>query len=222
MTTNETDFLHFLKTRDMDFEFAGKMDMPVLQPVEIDDLSKVDLLGFNYATNPQNMIDKEDRFIHFFLADGCFAKIWDNLEYYEGILNQYRGIIMPNFSMYTTMPRAMQIWNCYRNMWLASYYQQHGITVIPSIQWSDEESFEYTFDGMPRHSCLCVSSVGCVQNPQVRQLFNQGFRRALKELEPTQLIVYGKLTDDMRSRIKVPYINIESEMKQRIDKWKNK
>ena len=47
-------------------------------------------------------------------------------------------------------PFAMQIYNQYRKHWLAAYWQLNGITVYPTISWSDENSYEWCFDGEPR------------------------------------------------------------------------
>lgn len=222
MTTNEPDFLHYLKGLDLDFETEGKYNMPKIKGMKFKHLDKASLLGFNYATQPENMDTKENSFIHFFLPDHYIERVWDNLEYYEAIFRQYKGICQPDFSQYTNMPRAMQIWNNYRCMWVSAYYQSLGIHVLPCPRWSDEESYEYCFDGMPHNSCLCISNVGCVQNPHVRELFNLGFQETLNKLTPSQLIIYGKLTDWMKARITCPYIVLESEQQKRIDNWKAK
>lgn len=220
MTTNESDFLHFLRTRSLDMSFIGKYGIPELEATTVKNLDKVDLLGFNSATRADCMRDRQDCFIHFYLPDSYIERVWDVPDYYEGVFNQYKGIIQPDLSLYTTMPRAMQIWNHYRNMWLGRFFQLQGLTVIPSVTWSDEESYDWCFDGMPVGSCLCVSTVGCVKNPKVRALFNKGFGEALKRLKPKQLILYGVIDDDIRSRVKgIPYVHVESEMKQRIRKY---
>ncbi len=36
---------------------------------------------------------------------------------------------MLDFSMYTEMPVALQLYNCFRNRWTGAYLQQNGITV---------------------------------------------------------------------------------------------
>lgn len=221
MTTNEKDFLHFLKTREFSPELVGRYDVPKIPAVRFKNLEKQHLIGFNYCTNPKNMIDREDELVHFYLPDQYIEQVWNNPDYYSTILGQYKAIIQPDFSQYTTMPRAMRIWNYYRNMWLAAYFTSLGIRVIPSAQWSDEESFEYCFDGMPKNSCICVSTVGCIQSPRVRVLFNEGLSELIKRLEPSQLILYGVIDDDIKRRVDgIPYVHQESEMKVRIDKYK--
>ena len=215
MLANEPDFLHYLKTSGM--TLTGKYDIPTVKGIKLKHLENADLIGFNYATNPKNAEFNDDRFVHFFLSDNQIERLWDNLEYYEPVFRLWKGIIQPDFSQYTTMPRAMCIWQHYRRMWVTQYYQNRGLHVIPAPCWSDEESFEYCFDGMPKGSCLCVSSVGCMMNAQVRALFNQGLQETLNRLEPSQLIIYGKIDNDLKNHISgIPYKHIVHEMKERI------
>lgn len=222
MTTNESDFLHFLKSKELGLHITGKYGIPCIKGVKLKDLSSVKLIGFNYATNIKSMQERGNEFVHFFLPDTYIERVWDNPDYYGAVFAQYKGIIQPDLSQYTTMPRAMQIWNYYRNMWLAAYYQSQGIRVIPSAQWSDEDSFEYCFDGMPKRSCICISSVGCMQNVQARILFNAGLKEVISRLEPSQIILHGVIDDDIRDKISgIPYIHLDSEMKVRMDRYKN-
>lgn len=221
MLANEPDFLHYLKTSDM--ILTGAYGIPKVKGIKLKNLDKADVVGFNYSTSPKTIEEREDSFVHFFLPDYYIERVWNNPEYYETIFGMYKGIIQPDFSQYTNMPKAMLIWQHYRRMWMAQYYQDRGIPVIPAPCWSDEDSFEYCFDGMPKGSCLCISSVGCMMNPKVRVLFNLGFSETLKRLEPSQLILYGKIDDDMRNRIgDIPYKHIEGEMTQRIKNYEKR
>lgn len=223
MTTNESDFLHFLKSKELGLYITGKYGIPCIKGIKLKDLSSVKLIGFNYATNIKSMQERGNEFVHFFLPDTYIERVWDNPDYYGAVFAQYKGIIQPDLSQYITMPRAMQIWNYYRNMWLAAYYQSQGIRVIPQAQWSDEDSYEYCFDGVPKGSCVCISSVGCVQNVRARTLFGKGLREAVKRIQPSQIIFRGVITEDFQDAISgIPYVHLDSEMKQRIDAYKNK
>lgn len=219
MTTNERMPLYYGRLNGADL--VGKYGIPKLKGIKLKNLHNADLIGFNYATNMSEIERNCNKFVHFFLPDTMIERVWDNYDYYQGVLGQYKAIIQPDFSQYVGMPRAMLIWQHYRRMWLAVYYQQQGIRVIPAPCWSDEDSFEYCFDGMPKGSCLCISTVGCMQNPQVRKLFNQGLEETIRRLEPSQLIFYGKIDDDIRGRVNCEYVQVDSGMKQRIDAWKN-
>lgn len=218
MRMTDPDFLHYLKTGNMDL--TENFGIPKVRGIKFKDLNKADLVGFNYCTNPKTMEERQNAFVHFFLPDHYIERVWNNPEYYLGVFSQYKGIIQPDFSIYTDMPKAMQIWNHYRRNWLAQYYSAQGIRVIPAPNWSNENSLEWCFEGFPKESCLCVSTVGCVQNVQARINFNAGFQEMMKQLEPSQLILYGAMTDTLYEHIKgIPHICIESEQKQRMRKY---
>lgn len=220
MRLTEPDFQHYLKTLDMRFD--GIYDIPKVKGVHFKHLRRVQLLGFNYCTQAKFMQDN-NRFVHFFLPDYYIERVWNNLEHYEAVFSAHRGIVQPDFSLYTDMPRAMQIWQHYRRNWVAQYYQSKGIHVIPAPTWGEEDSFEFCFEGMPKGSCLAISTVGCVHNKYNRKMFNKGFQEVLKRLEPEQLIMYGALTDTVKAMIKgIPYIHIESEQKVRMRQYSDK
>lgn len=73
-------------------------------------------------------------------------------------------------------------------------------TAIPTIGWSDEESFEWCFDGEPKGSAIAVSSIGTQKNKQAKELFMNGYNEMVKRLEPIQILFYGnvlkEITDD--------------------------
>lgn len=219
MTTNEPDFLNYKLAVETDFETAGKYDIPVVKGIKFKTLKEPDMIGFNYLMNAK-VENKKDKILHFFLADYRFQYVWDHPDKYIEALKQYKAICMPDFSVYTNMPKAMKVWNCYRRMWLSAYYQAQGLRVIPTPVWADDESFEYCFDGMPKGSCLCISSVGCVQNPGVRKQFLKGFKETVERLEPTQIILYGNEPDGLRDIYQGEMVRVMPDMDKRIFSWR--
>ena len=194
MVKNEPDFLNWMKTGDM--EFVGKYDFPKIRGIKLKNPDELNMIGFNYATNPATK-DKEKQWVHFFLPDYRFTQVWNNPDKYTELFRQYKGILTPNYSTYVGMSRAMQIWNIYRNCWLQAYYQMRGVKILPALLWSDEESYDYCFDWVPKHSAVVVSTVGCMQDKDAYRLFCKGFDKALEICEPAQVIMYGKVTDEV-------------------------
>ena len=45
---------------------------------------------------------------------------------------------------------------------------------------------------MPKNALIAISTVGCAQNPQAKELFKQGYAEMKKQLMPSQIILYGK------------------------------
>lgn len=53
-------------------------------------------------------------------------------------------------------------------------------------------SFDFCFDGLPRGSVYAVSTIGCTKQRASIDGFKLGMDEALKRLDPSKLIVYGK------------------------------
>lgn len=75
------------------------------------------------------------------------------------------------------------------------------INVIPTICWSNQESFEWCFDGEPTHSVVAVSSVGTQNSKESKQRFFAGYMEMMKRLEPTQIIFYGNVPEECKGNI---------------------
>lgn len=148
---------------------------------------------------------------HFFLDDYRFERCWKNPDSQIEELEKYDGVLSPDFSMYTNYPEAMQIWQVYRNRWCACYWQSFGIKVIPTVSWSDEESFKYCFLGIPKHSVVAIGTVGVLTNDEVKTLFMNGFEEMLKQLEPKEILIYGNRLSELDGYENIrwfePYMN---------------
>ena len=113
----------------------------------------------------------------------------------------FRRYAPRTFPRIRTSPGAVQTYNHYRKHWLGAYWQDHGITVIPTISWSDYSSFDWCFDGEPVGGMVAVSSVGTQNNPVTQELFITGYREMMDRLEPSTVIMYGNVPDDCYGNI---------------------
>ena len=75
------------------------------------------------------------------------------------------------------------------------------MTVIPSICWSDEASFEWCFDGEPVGGTVAVSSVGTQKNPETRRLFLAGYHEMTRRLSPVKIIFFGDVPEECEGPI---------------------
>ncbi len=107
----------------------------------------------------------------------------------------------PDFSTYTDFPKAIQIYNHYRKHWVGAYLQMHSIDVIPTISWSNNESFEWCFDGEPINGVVAVSSVGCMNSKKRKELFMAGYREMINRLHPETIIFYGQIPEECTGNI---------------------
>jgi len=193
------------------FDGAGMFDIPRLQPT---DVTADSYIGFNYVKSCKERADKG---VHFFIDDYQFTRCWSQPDAYLDALRQFRCVFTPDFSTYTDFPKAIQIYNHYRKHWLGAYWQMYGITVIPTISWSDESSFEWCFDGEPENGVVAVSSVGTQMNKGARRLFYLGYCEMLKRLNPSAILFYGAVPDDcagLANKI-IPLATFQDGLKKR-------
>lgn len=168
------------------FPGVGRYDMPQIEPVT--EYPQCEFIPMNYAKTAQ---DPASKILHCFVDDYQFTRHWNRPDDYIQLLSSFSAVCSPDFSEYTDMPMAMQIYNHYRKHWLAAYWQLHGITVYPTISWSTPESYEWCFDGEPVGGIVAVSSVGTQNNAESKRLFLQGYEEMMKRLDPTWVIFYG-------------------------------
>ena len=98
-------------------------------------------------------------------------------------------------------PKAIQIYNHYRKHWCAAYWQERGLTVIPTIAWSDKDSFEWCFDGEPQDGIVAVSNVGCMRSKATRQAFMEGYNEMLARLQPSKILMFAQKMDDYKGNV---------------------
>lgn len=183
----------------MNFDGVGKYGIPQIDRLEI--IPEGELIPVHNAAMQKFKGQEKSIIPHFFCYDFLFEKYWNVPDKYIEKLKKYSAVVAPDFSMYTDMPLAMQIYNHYRKHWLAAYWQLCGITVIPNIGWSDESSYDWCFDGEPEESVVCVSSVGTQVDKQAKKLFLQGYEEMMKRIRPKTVLFYGKVPDGVTGNI---------------------
>lgn len=160
------------------------------------------LLGFNYVLNKPDYT----KGVHFFLDDYQFERVWNTPERYIDKLEKFDCVLTPDFSLYTDMPFAMQIWNIYRSRLMGRYWQDLGMNVIPTVSWSTPESYNFCFDGLPQGGTVAISTVGVMQNKDAKELFLQGLDEMVARLSPQNILIWGQKIDyDFPSEISVFY-----------------
>lgn len=190
----------------------GFYQMPVLQPCNY---IPEDIIGFNYALTSKN----KDCGIHFYIDDYQFERVWTQPQLYLDKLSEYQCIFTPDFSLYTDMPVAMQIWNTYRSRLIGQIAQRMGILVIPTVSWCKEDSFEFCFDGLPKRATLSISTIGIKKEDYNFGLWKAGMDEMIARLEPKTLLVYGGAVDYDYGDIKTIYY--ENKVTERMKSYEN-
>ena len=190
------------------FDGTGTYGIPPIQP---EHCTVEGFIGFNYAKSCKLPYNKG---VHFFIDDYQFTRCWANPDAYIDLLSNFKAVCTPDFSTYTDFPRAVQIYNHYRKHWLGAYWQQNGITVIPTISWADRDSFARCFDGEPVGGVVAVSSVGTQLNKESRKLFMDGYNEMLARLQPERIFFYGLVPDQCAGNI-IPVAAFQDSIKAR-------
>lgn len=167
---------------------SGYFQFPKLEPT---DWIPEDLIGFNYVLNKPDYT----KGVHFFLDDYQFERVWNNPDRYIDKLEKFDCVLTPDFSLYTDMPFAMQIWNVYRSRLIGSYWQSLGMTVIPTVSWSTHDSYNFCFDGLPENGIVAISTVGVMKNKEAKQLFYDGLDEMIARLHPSGILIWGQEID---------------------------
>jgi hypothetical protein len=187
--------------------------LPVLDPCKYE---PVEFIGFNFAKSTK---DRRNKGVHFFVDDYQFERIWRMPTQYTSLLSDFHTVLTPDFSLYTDYPKAIQIYNHYRKHWLGAYWQFLGLRVIPTIAWSDPDSYNWCFDGTPKGATVAVSSVGTQRNKVAKSLFIAGWREMVERLEPETVIFYGDIPKECNGNI-IRVKSFQDKFKEvKIDGW---
>lgn len=177
------------------YEGVGEYGIPEIEPTLYENC---EWIGFNYANSCK---ETENKGVQFFLDDYQFNRVWNSPNTYLRMLSRFKYVLSPDFSLFRDFPKVLQIYNHYRKHWLAAYWQENGINVIPTVCWSTPDSFEWCFDGEPLNGCVAVSAIGTQMRAADRELFMKGYNEMLKRLEPETILFYGKVPDGCEGNI---------------------
>lgn len=131
--------------------------------------------------------------VHFFLDDYRFETMWSQPERSLPRAARCGMSLTPDFSLYPQMPRVVQQWNVYRSRWCGAWMAAHGVAVIPTVSWSDWDSYAYAFLGLPEAGTVAVSTVGIVRATLgEHELFMDGYRAMIAAVRPIRILIYGK------------------------------
>lgn len=162
----------------------SRLGYPVIEGVE-EVPENMETISFNYVPSTKEY----DKWVHFYIQDYLFERVWYNPTKYLEMLKNFEGVIGPDFSLFRDMPYPLQMFNKYRIQWLSRYWQLNGVKVVPNVTWSDKNSYEWCFDGIPKHSVVSISAIGCMQENMSRKLFYEGYEKALEVLEPKLVLL---------------------------------
>lgn len=81
------------------FDGIGQYEIPEIEPVQFE---SAEFIGFNYVKSAKN---PESKAVHFFLDDYQFTRVWTDPDRYIPMLQQFKYVLTPDFSLYTDFPK---------------------------------------------------------------------------------------------------------------------
>lgn len=138
----------------------GYFGFPKLAPVYPED---VDLKALSWIAFDECLRTKKGRQgkgVHFFAHDYTFERVWNYPQRYVPLLWEFGCVCAPFFSSYHDWPRAVRAMSIYRNRWCGRYWQENGVTVIPTVSLQGREDWDWCFDGLPEGGMVALSSIG--------------------------------------------------------------
>lgn len=169
------------------FESNNRYDFPDLKKValiEVDGIENLKIKDFECARKCRYDCD----LVHFFIDDYKFENVWKCPDKYIKPFQRAKRIIMPDFSIYYDMPKPLKVYNKYRNHWLARYFSDNGITVVPNFSVGTFDDYYWSIEGYPQNSVVAVSDIGVVRNLDDRAAFENAMS-CIEMLKP-ELILY--------------------------------
>lgn len=160
-------------------------------------------LSGGYSTPPWRMLPfnmaktatDTDAGIHFFIDDYQFERVWRSPRRYAELLRPFRCVCTPDFSLYADMPLAMKIWNVYRSLTIGVFWQKQGLNVVPTLQWAEPRTFDFCFNGIPTGAMVAVSTLGAAKGRLSRQMWQAGMKEAIRQIQPSTILLYGSPID---------------------------
>lgn len=179
-----------------EFKTVGKWQFPLIIKQEID-LENISLIACSDTRRNDNEINTA-KGVHFFVDDYRFEGIYKNPERTLEKYSQYAFLLTPDFSTYADMNYWRQIESIAHSRWVGAYWQNQGLLVVPTISWSDAQSYSFCFDGVEKGSVVAVGMIGCKHE---KLGFMCGYNAMLEKIEPSAVICFGLPFEEMRGNI---------------------
>ena len=131
----------------------------------------------------------------FYVDDYKFESAWnDAVKWVSSLYNKGWGaVVAPDFSVWRDDPLVIQLHNIYRSRWCARYWQEAGLKVIPSLNWSDERSYEFATLGIPRNCKVVSCQVQTTRSSKGKEYFAKGLAENIRQIQPENVILYAGL-----------------------------
>ena len=152
---------------------------------------------------------KYNAFIHPYIDDQAFdgprESFWLKPENLFKIASHFDGMITIDFSTNLDFPDPLKRINTYKMRTLGVGAGERGIPTINNVRWGEEETWGYSFSGLPKNSIYAIGTVASgIRQQGYKKIFENGLLYMVDKLEPKTLIIVGSdklpIFDDLRNK----------------------
>lgn len=139
---------------------------------------------------------KCNAFIHPYIDDQAFdgprEGFWHKPEYLFKMASHFDGMITIDFSTNLDFPDPIKRMSTYKMRTLGFGAGERGIPVINNVRWGEEETWGYSFSGLPKKSIYAIGTVASgIKKQGYKEIFVNGLLYMVDILEPKTLIIIG-------------------------------
>jgi len=146
---------------------------------------------------------REGGVLGFFTEDYRFESYWNNK---KGSLNkllneEWHAVCAIDFSLYANEPKVLRMYNLYRSRWLARFWQEFGIDIIPIIQGGGDGDADLTLGTIPKGAPIIASQCRTIsaRSPKRHwEFYKNLLEDAVAIIQPQTFIIYGGLENKNR------------------------
>ena len=204
LRNGEKDVFNAFMTRNA--KRCGKYEIPYC-PTTLEQLPE-NTIRYDNTKNAA----RPNALVHFYVDDWKFDGlygIWNKPLKALDRLKNFGGVITPDFSLYSNMTKAQQIWQIFRMRAFGFWLTENGIPVVNNVRWNDPSTFDFAFDGLPENSILAVSTHGNLKQKQFHPYNEEGLAEMVRRLSPHTIIVFGSAPEKLFGQYRDNGINIK-------------
>ena len=199
--------------------FTKEEEYPILERWMIPEIPPKKIMPFDKALNYQGVLS--EAFVCTYARDCSFERVRRNPKRYINFFKRCAGLIGFDFSVHSDMPIVKQKSQMNDNLSLTYFYGKEGIKIIPNIRYGDDDLSDEFLSAIPKHTLIAVGTHGFIKEIPQKAEWYCFLEKIIKELEPSGIIIYGKLSgkifDEFEEKSKLYYYEpwIYSDRKRR-------
>lgn len=168
--------------------YEGNLELPIIKGTkEI----PVGLIPFSRIKKSEEY----EKWIHFYEYDQIIERLWNYPYKYLPYLKKFKGVILPDFSLFEDMPLLMQMYNILRSRMVGNWLQNNGVNVIVNMRYGDHRTYKICCIGAPKNSTIAIGTHGSMKSRESREILEKGLLFIFNNLQPNTLIVYGTASE---------------------------